>query len=80
MPSTWTGIPGWSRKEADLRDYADKNSCLIYGLNTLTSILYNPSATPDVLDVIITKDLVTPVYLTTCSALSSDHLAILINT
>ena len=51
-----------------LRDYANKNSCLIYGLKTPTTIPYNPSATPDVLDNVIKKDLVTPVYLTTCSA------------
>jgi hypothetical protein len=44
-----------------LRDYADKNSCLIYGPNTPTSVPYNPSATPDVLEIVITKDLVTPV-------------------
>ena len=28
-----------------LRDYADKNSCLIYGPNTYTAIPYNSSAT-----------------------------------
>ena len=31
-----------------------------------------------VLDIVITKDLVTPVYLTTCTALSSEHLPVLI--
>lgn len=46
--------------------------------NTPTSIPYNPSATPYILDIVITKDLVTPMYLT-CSALSSDHLSLLIN-
>ena len=61
-----------------LRDCADKNSCLIYGPKTPTSIPYKPSATPDVLDIVITKDLVTPVYLT-CSALSSGHLPLLID-
>ena len=45
-----------------------------------TPVPYNPSATPDVLDIAITKDLVSPVYLTTCSALSSDHFPILIDT
>jgi hypothetical protein len=29
-----------------LRDYANKNSCLIYGPNTPTAIPYTPSATP----------------------------------
>jgi hypothetical protein len=61
-----------------LRDYAD-NSCLIYGPNKPTTIPHNPSATPDVLEIVITKDLVTPVYLTTCSAMSWDHLPILID-
>jgi hypothetical protein len=34
----------------------------------------------DVLDIVITKDLTTPVHLTTRSALNSDHLPILIDT
>ena len=63
-----------------LRDYADKNFCLIHGPNTPTTVPYSSSATPDVLDIAITKDLVFPVYLTTCSALSSDHLPIVIDT
>ena len=62
-----------------LREYAN-NSCLIYGPNKPITILYNPSVTPHVLDIIITKDLVTPVHLSTCSALNSDHLPILIDT
>jgi hypothetical protein len=41
---------------------------------------YNPCATPDVLNITITKTLFSPVYLTTCSALRSDHLRILIDT
>jgi hypothetical protein len=41
---------------------------------------YNFSATPEVTDLVIMKDLVTPVYLTTCTALSSDHLSVLIDT
>jgi hypothetical protein len=49
-----------------LRDYAVKNSCLIHGPNTPTTISYNPSATPDIIDIIITKDLVTPMYLNVC--------------
>jgi hypothetical protein len=63
-----------TRRGRLLRGYADKNSCLIYGPNTPTIIPYNPSAT------VITIDLVIPVHLTTCSALSSDHLPILIDT
>jgi hypothetical protein len=63
-----------------LRSNADKNSCLIHGPNTPTTVPYNPSATPDVLDIVITRDLVFPVHLTTCSALISDHLPVLIDT
>jgi hypothetical protein len=69
-----------TKRSRPLRGYADKNSCLIYGPITPTTIPYNPSATPDVLDIAITKDLVSPIYLTTCSALSSDHLPIPIDT
>jgi hypothetical protein len=61
------------------REYAG-NSCLIYWTNKPITIRYNPSATHDVLDIVITKDLVKPVYLTTCFALSSDLLPILIDT
>jgi len=63
-----------------LRDYADENSCLIFGPDTPTTNPYNPSATPDVLDIVITKELSFPVYLTSCSAISSDHLPVLIAT
>ena len=63
-----------------LRDYANEHSCLIYGPGTPTTIPYNSSATPDVLDIVLSKNIVTPVYLTTCSALSSDHLPVLIDT
>jgi hypothetical protein len=62
-----------------LRDYADGNSCLIFGPDTPTNP-YNPLLTPDVLDIVITKNLTSPVYLTSCSALSSDHLPVLIDT
>jgi hypothetical protein len=33
-----------------LRDYADGNSCLIFGPDTPSTNPYNPSVTPDVLD------------------------------
>ena len=49
-----------------LRDYANEFSCLIYESYTTTSIPYNSSATPNVLDIVLTKNLVTLVYLTTC--------------
>jgi hypothetical protein len=41
---------------------------------------YNPSATPDVLDIDITKDLVFQVHLTMWYAVSSNHLPVLIDT
>jgi hypothetical protein len=53
-----------------LRDYADGNSCLIFGPDTATTNPYNPLVTPDVLDIVMTRDLTSPVYLTSCSALS----------
>jgi hypothetical protein len=62
-----------------IRDYADGNSCLIFGPDTPTTDPYNPLVTPDILDIVMTKNLTSPVYLTTCSALSSDHLPVLID-
>jgi len=46
-----------TRRGKLLRDYADENSCLIFGPDTPTTNPYNPSATPDVLDIAVTKDL-----------------------
>jgi hypothetical protein len=53
---------------------------LIFGPDIPTTNQYNPCATPDVLDIALTKDLPFPVYLTSCSAPSSDHLPVLIYT
>jgi hypothetical protein len=39
-----------TRRGKNLRDYADENSCLIFGPDTPTTNPYNPSATPDILD------------------------------
>ena len=71
MKSTWTGTIVWL-----LCDYATKNSCVVYGPNTWTTVPYYSSATTDVLDIVITKDVFTPVYLIMCFALSSDYLHI----
>ena len=38
-----------------LRDYADENSCLIFGPETPTTNPYNNSATPDVLDIAVRR-------------------------
>ena len=63
-----------------LCDYADENSCLIFGPDSPATNPYKPSVTPDVLDMMITKNLSIPVYMTLCSALSLDHLLVLIDT
>ena len=57
-----------------LPDCVDGNSCLIFGPDTSTTNPYNSSATPDVFDIVMVKKLPFPMYLTSCSALSSDHL------
>jgi hypothetical protein len=63
-----------TRRGKPLRDYADVNSCLIFGPETPTTNPFKPLATPHVLDIEKTKNLTFPVYLTSCSALNSDHL------
>jgi len=68
-----------TKRTRDLRDYVDKNSCRIYGPNTPISMPFNTSANPVVLDIAITKGLFSPPYLTACSAPSTDHLIILID-
>ena len=69
-----------SRTGKLLRDYADGNSRLILGPDSPATNPYNTSATPDVLDILITRDLPSSVHLTSCSALSSDQLPVLIYT
>ena len=69
-----------TRRGKLLRDYGDGNSCLIFGPDSPTTSPYNSSATPDVLDIVITRDLPSSVHLTSCSALSSDYLPVLIDT
>jgi len=39
-----------------IRDYADGNSCLIFGPDSPTTNPYNPYVIPDVLDIVITKE------------------------
>jgi hypothetical protein len=38
-----------------LRDYADKHSYLIEGSDSPTTVSYNPSATPDLLDIAVNQ-------------------------
>jgi endonuclease/exonuclease/phosphatase family metal-dependent hydrolase len=63
-----------------LRDYASGNSCLSYGPESATTLPYNTPANHDNFDIVLTKDLTLRVYLNACSALSSDHLPVLMDT
>jgi len=54
----------YTRRGKILRDYADGNSCLIFGPDSPTTNPHNPLVTPNVLDIVITKNLSFPVYLT----------------
>jgi hypothetical protein len=69
-----------TRRGKHLRDYAEGNFCPIFGPDTPSTNQYNTTVTPDVLDIVLTQNLSFPVYLTSCSALSSDHLPVLIDT
>ena len=77
-------LPYWQNSRLNtrarlLRDYGNEHCCLIYGPDTPTAIPYNFSATTDVLDIVLTKGPDTPMYLTMCSTLRSDHLPVLID-
>ena len=63
-----------------LRDYAEENSCIIPETDSPTTKPHKPSVTPDALDMVMIKNLSIPVYLTSCSALSSVHHPVLIDT
>jgi hypothetical protein len=52
---------------------------LINGPKFPTTAPYTQNTTPDILDVMVFKDFVLTIHLTVCSALSSDHLPILID-
>jgi len=62
-----------------LRDYPDGNSCLTFGPESQPPTHTTPLVNPDVLDNVINKNLSFPVYLTSCSALRSDHLPVFID-
>jgi hypothetical protein len=51
--------------------------CLIDEPDTLTTVRYQCSATPNVYVVAVTKEFVLPVHLNVCSDFNSDHLPIL---
>jgi hypothetical protein len=63
-------------REKPLRDYTDVYSCLIFGTDTPTTNPYNTPATPDALDIVITRNLPSLVHLTSCS----EHLPVRIDT
>jgi hypothetical protein len=46
-----------------LLDYADRNSCLIYVPYSPTTVAYQQHTNPDVLDIVVVRDFVLPVYL-----------------
>jgi hypothetical protein len=56
------------------------NSFLIFRSGSPTTNPSNHCANPDVLDIVITIGLPSSVALTSCSAVSSDHLHVLIDT
>jgi hypothetical protein len=53
---------------------------LVFGPDSPTTNPYNSNATPDVLDIVVVKDIVLQVNLKVCHALSSNHLPALIDT
>jgi hypothetical protein len=63
-----------------------RDSCVITPTNFLFDIWfrhtipYHPSATPDALDIVITRDLIFPVYPILCSTLSFGNLHLLFKT
>ena len=62
-----------------LREFASTNSCIVYGLDSPTTIPSCPTLIPDVLDIVVVKDLVLPVSLTVRSAPSSDHFPVTVD-
>jgi hypothetical protein len=55
-----------------LRDYDNRNACLIYRPDSPTTLPYQQNANPDVLDIVVVKDFVLPVHLTLpCTQLGS---------
>ena len=51
-----------TRRGKLLREYADGNSCLIFGPDSPTTNPKYPYITPDLLDIVITKNLSFQVY------------------
>jgi hypothetical protein len=60
-------------------DWNSRNACPIYGPDSPTTAPYQQNTNP-VLDIVVVKGFVLPLYLIVCPALSSDHLPVLIDT
>jgi hypothetical protein len=55
-----------------VRDYANRNTRLIFTPDAPTTVPYTHNATPDVLDIVVVKEFVLPVLLSICSAQHPD--------
>ena len=87
------GLDGWPRQRQTrglelaaehetgkhLLDYADENFCLMFGPNSPTTNPYNCYSTPNILGIVITKNVSFPLYLFSWSTTTSDHLPVLIH-
>jgi hypothetical protein len=62
-----------------LRDCSNRHSCLIYVPDSPTTAPHT-QCDPNILDFVVVKDFISPVHLTVCFALTSDHLPVLIDT
>jgi hypothetical protein len=60
-----------------LRNYTNSNACLIYGPDSPVTVTYQNNVTSNIIDIV--NDFIIPVHLAVCSALSSDHLPVLID-
>ena len=62
-----------------LKEFASKNSCSVHGPDSPTTIPSCPTVTPNVLDIVVVKDIVLPMNLAVCSAHSSDHFPVTVD-
>jgi hypothetical protein len=60
-----------------LRDYANRNPCMICGPKFPTMAPNTHNKPPDILDKVVVKVFVLAVHLTVCPPLNSDHLTVL---
>jgi hypothetical protein len=71
----WNSRPTMTRGML-LHDYSKENFSFICIPDSTITVPYNSCATPEILDTVLTKDVVNPVYLMTCSTLRSDSVVI----